>query len=380
MRLIVSVDALRPPLTGIGRYTWELVVRLQKTPRLTQLRFYRAGNWVRDPGRLCLARASPTAVDVPTPEKAAPPAQPSAAYRWAKNLYWNTTCRGNVFHAPNYFLPSYARNGVVTVHDLSVLRFPETHPIERVRQWDDAFRRSLDLASQLITDTEATRQEVIEQFQWPAERVTAVPLGVSPDYRPRSAEALRPALAAHGLQPGRYVLCVATLEPRKRIDVLLAAYRLLPMALRRQHPLVLVGPQGWQAERLLQQVAEAQTEGWLTYLGFVPPDVLPLLYAGTSGFAYPSVYEGFGLPVVEAMASGVPVVTSNRSSLPEVAGGAAWLVDPDDATQLALALEQMLVDPARRVAAVQAGIAHAARFTWDACLQQTLAVYRRAAA
>lgn len=378
MRLIVSVDALQPSLTGIGRYTWELVQRLQQTPGLRQLRFYRAGRWVRDPARLL--QVSQLAPAPSGGAVAEPPSLRSEMYRWGKALYWRTTCLHNVFHAPNYFLPPYARNGVVTIHDLSVLKFPETHPVERVRQWSNSFRATLDLATQLITDSEATRREVIEYFNWPAERVTAVPLGVSATYRPRPPTEVATALAKLGLQVGRYTLCVATLEPRKRIDRLLVAYRLLPQSVRDLYPLVLVGTPGWQGERLMQQISSAKVEGWLLQPGFVEASVLPLLYAGASGFAYPSMYEGFGLPVVEAMASGIPVVTSNCASLSEVAGGAAWLVDPDDASNLAVALEEMLVDPERRAAAVKAGLAQAARFRWDACVAQTLDVYRRASA
>lgn len=384
MRLIVSVDSLTPSLTGIGRYTWELVTRLQATSGLRQLRFYRSGSWIEDPR--CLREVSPSSLSTKTGQTMSAQnysvgkRRLSPAYRWAKKLYWQTTCRGNVFHAPNYFLPSYARNGVITVHDLSVLKFPETHPVERVCHWDSSFRHSLDLAVQLITDTESTRQEVISQFQWPAERVTSVPLGVSAAYRPRAAAETQHVLATHELTPDGYALCVATLEPRKRIGALLSAYRLLPKSLRNAYPLVLVGGKGWQADRLIQQVADAQAEGWLNYLGFVPGDALPMLYAGARGFIYPSIYEGFGLPVAEAMASGVPVVTSNRSSLPEVAGGAAWLIDPEITSSLAVAIEEMLTDTDKRSEAVATGLRVVASYSWDECMQQTMRVYQKAIA
>jgi glycosyltransferase involved in cell wall biosynthesis len=135
---------------------------------------------------------------------------------------------------------------------------------------------------------------------------------------------------AYGLSHGSYSLCVTTIEPRKRIDSLLAAYARLPEKLRVVYPLILVGGKGWRSEHLHQAIDAAANAGWLHYLGFVPEDDLPALYAGARLFVYPSSYEGFGLPVIEAMASGVPVVTSNRSCLPEIASGAAKLVDPDD--------------------------------------------------
>lgn len=376
MRLIVSVDALQPPLTGIGRYTLELVQRLQQVRGLRQLRFYRAGRWVREPAQLLEVSpgTTPQAPDAaPQPRR-----QRGALHRWAKDLYWRTTCRGNVFHAPNYFLPVHARNGVITVHDLSVLRFPDTHPVERVRQWETSLTDSLGRARQLITDSEWTRREVMAAFSWPADRITAVPLGVSADYRPRPPDEVRASLAAYGLMPGGYTLCVSTLEPRKRIECLLSAYRLLPPALRRSCPLVLAGGSGWRAEGLLLRISQAAAEGWLMPLGFVPAEALPQIYSGARLFVYPSMYEGFGLPVVEAMSSGVPVVTSQQSSLPEVAGGAARLVDPDDVEDFAVALQAALGDDCWRAAAVDAGLRQSAKFTWDACCTQTLAVYRAA--
>ena len=380
MRLIVSVDALTPSLTGIGRYTWELVTRLQGAPGLKQLRFYRAGRWVKDPARLRQAPAAASVAAAAGSSTSSPGARPppSAAYLWAKDLYWRTTCRGNVFHAPNYFLPPCARNGVITVHDLSVLKFPETHPAERVRQWEASFSDSLGRARQLITDSEWTRNEVMAHLSWPAERITAVPLGVSADFRPQVADLLQAPLSRRGLTPDGYTLCVSTLEPRKRIEALLCAYRLLPGPLRKRWPLVLAGGHGWQAQALLQHIEQAAGEGWLIPLGYVPIEALPQLYAGASLFVYPSTYEGFGLPVIEAMASGVPVVTSNRSCLPEVSGGAARLVDPDDVVSFALTLEASLTDAAWRAEAVGAGLSQAARYTWDQCCEQTLKVYRAA--
>lgn len=377
MRLILSVDSLSPRLTGIGRYTWELVTRLQQLQCLKQLRLYRGGRWVKDPSSLLIGHP-PLKVHRNARDLTSQLIRTVSRFpQSAKNFYWRTTCLANVFHAPNYFLPPFARNGVITVHDLSVLKFPESHPVARVKQWELEFKRSLDRATHLITDSEVTRQEVITELEWPADRVTTVALGVSPEFRPRRAIEIADKLAALGLQPGQYVLCVATIEPRKKIDSLLAAYGALPASLRERYPLVLVGGEGWRADRLLVQMAEAAAQGWLNHLGYVEAHALPMLYAGAAGFVYPSMYEGFGLPVLEAMASGVPVVTSNRSSLPEVAGGAAWLVDPDQPKELTSAIEEMLVELPSREKAVSLGLSNACQYTWDRCMHNTMDVYRK---
>lgn len=362
LKLILSVDALSPPLSGIGRYTWELASRMGQVPGVKQIRYFRAGQWVNDPASLLIGTS------------------PCRKHRfkyplWAKDWYWQQACRGEVFHAPNYFLPHYAENGVVTVHDLSVFKFPETHPVERVKQFETLFRQTLDIATHLITDSEATRLEVMDFFAWPAERITSVHLGVSSDFTLRSADDLVPALIRFGLRPGGYALCVSTIEPRKRIDALLDAYAKLPDGLRKSYPLVLVGGKGWRSEHLHELIDRGQHAGWLHYLGFVPEADLPALYAGARVFAYPSIYEGFGLPVVEAMASGVPVVISDRSCLPEVAAGAACLVNPDDIDTMTAGLEMGLVDTEWRDTAIACGLQVAARYDWSECAKQTAAVY-----
>lgn len=237
----------------------------------------------------------------------------------------------------------------------------------------------MDRVSHLITDSEATRREVIDFLAWPEEKITAVPLGVAPQFAPSSAAALAPCLARHGLEFKRYALCVSTLEPRKKIANLLQAYECLPAVVRSQYPLVLVGGKGWLSDALHATIERLAAQGWLRYLGFVPEADLPALYAGAQAFVYPSIYEGFGLPVLEAMASGVPVVTSLFTSLPEVTQGAARLVDPDDIDALTLGIHASLCDEAWRAIAVETGLAKAGNFTWSRCVDQTIDVYQQVA-
>jgi alpha-1,3-rhamnosyl/mannosyltransferase len=366
LKLIFAVDALAPSLSGIGRYTWELVRRLEQSVDFSQVRYYRNEQWIASPVALL------NHLSTRHTRRFHPP-------RWAKNWYWQHTCRGQVFHTPNYLLPRYAENGVITVHDLSVFKYPETHPIARVRQFEKAFQQSLNIAAQLITDSDVTRQEVMEYFNWPSERIHAIHLGVSSAYAPQSAVDLSPVLQRYGLSPNRYTLCVSTIEPRKRIDHLIMAYSLLPEALRTTYPLVLIGGKGWHSEALHAQIQVAQQAGWLHYLGFVDELDLPALYAGAGLFIYPSIYEGFGLPVAEAMASGVPVITSNRSTLPEISAGAAYLIDPDDIDAMTAAIEFVLQDESWRQTHITAGLKVAASYSWDTCFQKTCAVYQSVA-
>lgn len=360
MKVTLSVDALTPHLSGIGRYAWELAKGLERRGDV-DVQFYARGQIIDRPE--VLLRGEPAPRRVGKLRRFLPRRKPDYG----------------VVHGPNYFLPAFAKSGVITVHDLSVLRYPETHPPERRKAFANEFERSMERASYILTDTETVRQEVIAAYGIHPERITAVYLGVDLAFRPRSAEELLPGLARLALEPCGYALCVSTLEPRKRIAELLAAWKHLPNSLRARFPLVLAGGAGWLNDALLVEVEAGQREGWLRPLGFVEEAQLPALYAGAALFLYPSIYEGFGLPPLEAMASGVPVIISNRSCLPEVCGDAARQVDPDDVEGMAAAIEESLVDQSWRNAAARRGLTRAARFDWDRCVEETVAVYRQAA-
>lgn len=372
MKVILSVEALGPVLTGIGRYVSELAFTLPEKLGVSNLEFYRNGQWINDPktlltelnrqGKLSSAPKKPTF-------KITPP-------RWLRQPLLNWQCHNKIFHGPNYFIPPSADKGVITIHDLSVFKFPETHPADRVAQFERQFSVSVARASHLITDSQATRLEVINYLGWSSEKITAVPLGVSGSFAPQSADVTEPCLRRYGLVHGEYTLCTSTLEPRKKIERLLAAYQVLPEAVRNRCPLILVGSSGWLSEALLADVARLSSQGWLNYLGFVPQGDLPSLYAGARAFVYPSIYEGFGLPVLEAMASGVPVVASPFTSLPEVTQGAALLVDPDDVDALASAIHVSLIDENWRQTAISSGLTVAQTFSWDRCAEQTIKVYQ----
>jgi glycosyltransferase involved in cell wall biosynthesis len=360
------VDALQPQLSGIGRYCWELCKGLPRHPALDRVHFYGRGTLLDRPEELLSGGVTRRR-------------RPRWLRRWTR---WSDRRRlaGSLFHGPNYFLPPFVERGVVTVHDLSVFRFPETHPAERVKQFEREFDSAIARAAHVITDTETVREELLQSCSLPADRVSAVPLGVDPAFRPRPRETLAAPLAAFGLAPGAYALCVSTLEPRKKIGELLAAWRRLPPPLRDRFPLVLAGGAGWRNEAVLEDIARGTAEGWLRHLGFVPEADLPLLYAGAALFLYPSTYEGFGLPPLEAMASGVPVVVSSSSCLPEVCGSAALYCRPDDPDDLFEAARRGLEDSAWQSSASALGLDRAAAFSWQRCIDGTAAAYSRASA
>ncbi|SER92132.1 glycosyltransferase family 4 protein [Sphingobium sp. YR768] len=362
LRIILSVEALEPHLSGIGRYNWALASRMASLSVIEDVRFWRSGHWIADPAGLL----DP---DRPLPRDWRP--------RWWRNRSQRGFGRTHLFHGPNYFLPDWAEGGVVTVHDLSVLRYPETHPADRIAHFERRFSQSLAIAGHVITDSDTVRREVIDMFALDPAQVTAIPLGVDAAFHPRDAAEIVPILTRYDLTPNGYALCVSTVEPRKRIAQLLQAWSLLPPALRHRWPLMVTGGKGWLSEDIRALMEQGQAQGWVRYLGFVPDEDLPILYAGAGLFLYPSVYEGFGLPPVEAMASGVPVLVANASCLPEVTGGAAMLVEPDDVDGFARHITQALEDEAWRAQARAAGLAVAAKYDWDACVRDTVALYGR---
>jgi glycosyltransferase involved in cell wall biosynthesis len=374
-RVAIDARSLLTPLTGIGQYTFHLAQELGALlPEKPWLSY--DGDWARE------VRPPPM------------PSQPGAgakvkraipfafeAGRFLQQRRFTAGARAHaigLYHEPNYLAFRFDGPSVVTVHDLSWIHYPQLHPAWRVRGMNAAMPRVVRDAAQIITDSEFVRAEVIAHFGLPAQRVSAVPLGVAPGFRPMEAAAMAPVLAAHGLAAAGYVLAVGTLEPRKNLATVLAAYSGLPEATRKRFPLVVAGMQGWGMEQTPGAMRGMVAAGEVRLLGYVPQASLQALYAGARLFVYPSIYEGFGLPPLEAMASGVPVIASRRGSLPEVVGDAGVLVEPLDEIELREAIARLLEDDAARRALSASGLDQAAKFGWPRCAAETLAVYEKA--
>ena len=381
--VILAADSLQRPLTGIGRYTYELAKRLAAHKDIARLRYFSMGSWVanpladldeRQPGSTRHSPDRPSLRTILATNRAA-----VRVYQALTPTLYGWRLRGNnraIYHSPNFIVPPFNGAVVSTVHDLSHILHPKFHPQARVDFMNLAFDVSMKRTDHVITDSETVRTEFLNRFNWAPERVTAIALGVDPEYHPRSADELHAVLAQWGLRFQGYVLYVGSIEPRKNLERLLKAYSTLPLAMRREHPLVMAGSRGWHSDQIHKQMEIGRAEGWVHYLSFVSQAHLPLLYAGAALFAYPSLYAGFGLPIAEAMASGVPVITSRVSCMPEVAGGAARLVNPLDVEDVATALRDSLDSRSWRNEARQLGLARAINFSWKDCAQRTVGVYK----
>jgi len=265
----------------------------------------------------------------------------------------------SLYHETNHAAPRFRGPVVVTIHDLSTIRFPETQERARARHFARALRRDARKAARIVTPTEAIAREVAEVLGLPEARIRAIHHGVGPAFTPDG-----PRRAWR--KP--YVLYVGALGVRKGLDTLVAAFSALPERLRRDHDLLLAGPH----ER------GAPDPGAATLLGYVPDVDLPALVRGAAAFCYPSRYEGFGLPLLEAMACGVPCVASDDPALVEVAGGAALHAPRGDPAALAAALQRVLDDEGVRTDLSRSGLLRASRFTWQQSASEHLGVYREA--
>ena len=282
----------------------------------------------------------------------------------------------DLFHTCKLLNPPRRAKLTATIHDLTCWLLPETHSPANVTADKRFAARILKRADALIAVSEATRSDAVRILNLPPEKIRVIHHGIAEPFfqvRPEDAAAVR---ARHELMRP-YLLFVGTIEPRKNVRLLLDAYAALSPSTRDAFDLVLAGPPGWSQSETLARLRNP-TPG-VRYLGYVAEGDLPGLFAGATAFVYPSLYEGFGFPVAQAMAAGTPVITSDLSALPEIAGGAAWLIDPQSQAALRNAIEEALTSPSRRTEAIEKGRANARRFTWSECARQSLHFFEEVA-
>jgi glycosyltransferase involved in cell wall biosynthesis len=286
-----------------------------------------------------------------------------------------------LFHSPDtlgFPLTSGRRVALVaTIHDLIPWIFPQT--VTRTHRWIRCTILPLIIrrADRLIVDSLATAQDLLERFPESKDKVRVVYLGVDPRFAPAPAEEVATLRSRFGLPP-EYLLYLGTLSPRKNLDRLFEAYAILRQEQGDVPPLVIAGKPGWLWEPIIQRVRDLRLETGVTFCGFVPDTDLPALLTGAIAFLLPSLYEGFGLPILEAMACGTPVLTSNRSSLPEVGGDAALFVDPMDPAAIAEGIRRLVDETVYRENLARRGLKQAHAFRWEDTARRTFAVYHEA--
>ena len=391
MKVAVNIHCLHPPLTGIGHYACHLLREMLADPRVESLVGLSHSGWHsrEEVGNMVAhAQGFPVAASSALPlatvatrlrqllRRVPGLKRMRARINHARRHKAGRAHRDYVYWEPNYLLLPIDNPAVATVHDISHLRHPEYHPAERLRELARLVD-SIDRSRRVITASRFSRGEIAAVLGVPENLIDVVSPAVSDRFRPHRAEARELVRQRYRLPDG-YILFCGTLEPRKNVPRLMQAFSRLPAALQYRYPLVLAGGRGWhrgEFEAMLAQLANPN----ILPLGYVNFDDLPALYSAATIFAYPSLYEGFGMPVLEAMASGTAVVTSRTSSMPEVAAGAALLVEPGDVVAIADALEALLEDADKRDALAQAGLQAAAKRSWQQSYAQLFASLTAAA-
>jgi glycosyltransferase involved in cell wall biosynthesis len=267
---------------------------------------------------------------------------------------------------------------IVTVHDMSLRLYPRCHPVRRLLLNRPLMHVAIRNAAGIVTVSHSARRDLLRLHGVPADRVSVVHEAASPAFRPIADRARLAEVRARYSLPERFMLYVGTIEPRKNLMRLMSAFAIARQAGIRQQ-LVCVGPYGWASRDLAGHIEQLGLRDAVHFTGYLPFEDLPAIYNLGDFFAFPSLYEGFGLPVVEAMASGLPVMTSNTSSLGEIAGDAAETIDPTDTDAMADAIRRLAMDADLRRDRSERGLKRARQFSWTQTAREMLAVYHRAA-
>ncbi len=379
MHVAIDYTAAVRQGAGIGRYTRGLIRALSELDSENLYTLFVAGGWGEGDG----GGPWPTNFrirTVPLSDR-------------LLNILWQrirvplpiqvVTGKIDLFHSPDFVLPPVGQTpAVLTVHDLSFLRVPE-HFVPRFRSYlEVAVSRGIISARHVLADSHSTRRDLIELMDIEPEKVTVIYPGVEARFTHIRDSDLLASVAKRYELPPKFILGLGTLQPRKNFDGLIDAFGKL-VAEDSGHPdlsglnLVICGGPGWMYEETLEKANRSGLGGRVHFPGFVRDEDLPALYSLAAVFAFPSWYEGFGLPVLEAQACGTPVVVADNSSLPEVAGDAGFLVDAADCEAVARALFVVLTDEQLRGTMISAGRSQASRFTWHQAAESLLATYKR---
>jgi alpha-1,3-rhamnosyl/mannosyltransferase len=286
----------------------------------------------------------------------------------------------DLFHAPDHLIPRLSKIPVVaTVMDAIPLVHPEWTS-KRLRVYKNmVFRKMARSAQRIITISEYSKADIVHYFGIPPERISVTYLAANPVYsQPVAPEVRRAALQKYGLEQG-FFLFVGTIQPRKNVARILEAHRMLPIQMQKACPMVIVGRNGWGSDEILPDLHALQERGCGRWLDDVKDEELHALLQSARALVYPSLYEGFGLPVLEGFAAGLPVISSNTTSIPEVAADAAMLVNPERTEEIAAAMQRLAEDDALAVDMAERGRKRVKEFSWAACARQTLDVYRNLA-
>ncbi|MGM0428453.1 MAG: glycosyltransferase family 4 protein [Thermodesulfobacteriota bacterium] len=377
MKILLDAIPLQGLMTGISRYLRNLYTELERLPGVTV--YY-------TDSRSCTTKMPVQAAPGPWMKATSLvwklPDSLAFGFRAATWLAYEMRIRRlirrNAFtlYHETAFTPAAVKTipQVLTLHDLSLVKFKEMHPNERVWFMQLFFHRRMRYTQHIITVSEFTRSQICAELHLPSHKVTAIHEAPDPFFSKRERESVRRTLHQLGL-PNDYLLFVGTLEPRKNLSLLIQAAGVCKTDI----PIVLAGWKGWDDEAWSDMAKNQGVQNRIITTGYVDEETLACLYSAATALVFPSFYEGFGLPVLEAMACQCPVICSNAASLPEVAGDAALLIDPCSVEELASAMDKVVEDGTVRNSLIRKGVKRAAQFSWTTAAEKTLDVFRSVA-
>ncbi|MDM8521638.1 glycosyltransferase family 1 protein [Anaerolineales bacterium HSG6] len=372
MKITLDVSPTAQGHAGLGRYAGEVARALaEHEPQADLTLFYNEtqpsdhlpDNLTRLPSQIVSMGNKPWRMGV----------MASSFLRWPMDSTFGAT---QIFHATNHLLAHFSQaKTVYTLHDLIFLHYPEYHLFYNRWYLTLTMPRYLQTADMIITPSECSKQDALRFYDLPEEKFRVIYEAPAPTFQPsHDADLLQQVKQRYQL-PDQFVLHVGTIEPRKNLSRLLEAFQPL-LSDWPDLRLVLIGKKGWLYDQFFQRLQQLGLEERVIFPGFVAEEDLPAIYQLATVFVYPSLYEGFGLPPIEAMACGTPVVSSNSSSLPEVVGDAGLLIDPNDSQAIHVAMQRVLSSADLRADLAERGLKQAAKFSWQQAASELMDVYR----
>ena len=373
--ILINTTPLLSTHTGIARYIYNLALALQKEYSDNCYHYYEGYAWtdvLRDtPSKKVASFKNKFVKKVPYSR--------FIIQKLQKNLFehrFNTDDVG-IYHEPNYLPVSYKYKTIITMHDLSFIRYPEAHPFERVDLLEKKLPEAIDRSGAILVDSHFVKNEVIDCFNVDPSKIIVHHLAVDDVYYPRLEQQTSNTLNKYGLGYKKFLLSVGTLEPRKNLAQTIAAFRQLPDSVQAEYPLVIVGAKGWGDSPFNDEIGRLVDKGHIIIPGYVDIQSLAELYSAAKIFLYPSIYEGFGLPPLEAMTSGVPVIVSDVASLPEVVGEAGIKIEVGDADRMASEIKSLISDEQHYENVCKLSLEQSEIFTWKKCADVTMSAYKQ---
>ena len=378
LKLLININILRPPLTGIGHYTLNIVSELLARD-IDLMGIHQGAFLSRNDIQALILRLQAPMEDTQVSQhkfrkkiitfiRAIPGAYWLKFFLQSqkiKNRLKMLANEGYVYFEPCFVPFAYLGKTITTIHDLSFIIHPEFHPKTRVNYLKNQIVKAIKYSDTLLVDSKSVLYELHQYYPQSKNKSSVLYLGVNQDFKPYHETVSQPILAMLGLQYKSFLLSVATLEPRKNLLRLVEAYTQLPENIRNDFPLVLVGDSGWKNTELFEKTAELFKKKQIRITGYLSDDAIKKIYSAAKLFVYPSLYEGFGLPIIEAMASGTAVITSNYGAMAEVAGDSALVVDPYSTEELKTVILALLSNDGLCSKLGEKGVQRAAQFRWQ---------------